>query len=159
MVKEVESFYDKISGNYSNHEDRICDRIVEHFIIDNIPKNKTLKILDAGGGIGRFSEPLLKKGHQVVLTELSKGMLNKAKNKLKSLTLIARPRLAKIIGIWNQYIKNNAAAQNKKNLGRLSVGCPTHCLTKYVLKKTPSIRAKAGNITPVLTIIMLCMLT
>ena len=84
MVKEVESFYDKISGNYSNHEDRICDRIVEHFIIDNIPKNKTLKILDAGGGIGRFSEPLLKKGHQVVLTELSKGMLNKAKNKLKS---------------------------------------------------------------------------
>jgi len=84
MVKEVESFYDKVAENYSDHEDRVCDRIVEHFILDNIPKSKTLKILDAGGGIGRFSEPLLKKGHQVVLTELSNEMLNKAKNKLKS---------------------------------------------------------------------------
>lgn len=84
MVKEVEFFYDEVAENYSDHEDRVCDRIVEHFIIDTIPKNKTLKILDAGGGIGRFSEPLLKKSHKVVLTELSNGMLNKAKNKLKS---------------------------------------------------------------------------
>src|SRR3989344_2572683 len=83
MVKEVESFYDTAAGNYSDHDDRICDRIVEHFIIDTIPKNKTLTILDAGGGAGRFSEPLLKKGHQVVLTELSNEMLNKAKDKLK----------------------------------------------------------------------------
>jgi len=84
MVKEVESFYNKVADNYSDHDDRVCDRIVEHFIIDNIPKNKTLNILDAGGGTGRFSELLLKKGHQIVLTELSKEMLNKAKNKLKS---------------------------------------------------------------------------
>ncbi|MBI2129788.1 class I SAM-dependent methyltransferase [Candidatus Woesearchaeota archaeon] len=84
MVKEVESFYDKVAVNYSDHDDRVCDRIVEHFIIDNLQKNKILKILDAGGGTGRFSEPLLKKGHNIVLTELSKEMLNKAKNKLKS---------------------------------------------------------------------------
>ncbi|NQU81963.1 MAG: class I SAM-dependent methyltransferase [Bacteroidetes bacterium] len=84
MTKEVESFYDKVADDYSNHDDRVCDRIVEHFIINNIPKNKTFKILDAGGGTGRFSEPLLKKGHNVVLTELSSEMLNKAKNKLKS---------------------------------------------------------------------------
>ncbi|MDO8570965.1 MAG: methyltransferase domain-containing protein [Candidatus Daviesbacteria bacterium] len=84
MVKEVESFYDKVAVNYSNHDDRVCDRIVEHFIIDNLQKNKILKILDAGGGTGRFSEPLLKKGHKIVLTDLSKEMLNKAKSKLRS---------------------------------------------------------------------------
>ena len=84
MTKEVETFYDKVAYNYSDHDDRVCDRIVEHFVIDNIPKNKTLKILDAGGGTGRFSEPLLKKGHNVILTELSTEMLNKAKSKLKS---------------------------------------------------------------------------
>lgn len=84
MVKEVEAFYDKIAAKYSDHDDRVCDMIIEHFIIENLPKNKTLKILDAGGGTGRFSEPLLKKGHKVILTELSSEMLNKAKNKLKS---------------------------------------------------------------------------
>lgn len=81
--KDVETFYDNVSKGYEDHDNRVCDRIVEHFIIDNIPKNKTLKILDAGGGTGRFSEPLLKRGHKVVLTELSKEMLNKAKDKLK----------------------------------------------------------------------------
>lgn len=84
MEKEVESFYDKVAGSYSDHDDRVCDKIIEHFIIDNLPRNKTLKILDAGGGTGRFSELLLKKDHKVVLTELSNKMLNKAKKKLKS---------------------------------------------------------------------------
>ena len=84
MEKEVETFYDKVASNYSDHDDRVCDEIIEHFIIVNLPKNKTLKILDAGGGTGRFSEPLLKKCHKVVLTELSNEMLKKAKNKLVS---------------------------------------------------------------------------
>jgi ubiquinone/menaquinone biosynthesis C-methylase UbiE len=83
MEKDVETFYDNVAENYSDHDDRVCDKITEHFIIDNISK-KTLKILDAGGGTGRFSEPLLKKDHKVVLTELSIEMLNKAKEKLNS---------------------------------------------------------------------------
>ncbi len=84
MVKEVEDFYDKVAKSYSDHDDRLCDRIVEHFILDSIHKNEKLNILDAGGGTGRFSEPLLKKGHRIVLTDISKEMLNKAKSKLKS---------------------------------------------------------------------------
>lgn len=83
MEKDVESFYDKVAKSYSDHDDRVCDKITEYFIIDNLPK-KTLKILDAGGGTGRFSEPLLKKEHKVVLTELSDEMLKKAKEKLRS---------------------------------------------------------------------------
>ena len=37
MTKEVENFYDTVAENYSDHEGRVCDRIVEHFIIYNIP--------------------------------------------------------------------------------------------------------------------------
>jgi len=81
MEKDVETFYDNVAENYSDYADRVCDKIIEHFIIGNIPK-KTLKILDAGGGTGRFSEPLLRKEHKVVLTELSAEMLNRAKEKL-----------------------------------------------------------------------------
>lgn len=83
MEKDVETFYDNVAENYSDHDDRVCDKITEHFIIANLPK-KTLKILDAGGGTGRFSETLLKKEHKVVLTELSAEMLNEAKEKLGS---------------------------------------------------------------------------
>ena len=84
MANEVESFYDKVAENYSEYDDRACDKIVEHFLIANIPKGKILTILDAGGGVGRFAEPLLKMGHNVVLTELSAEMLKNAKNKLGS---------------------------------------------------------------------------
>ncbi|MFW6272842.1 MAG: class I SAM-dependent methyltransferase [bacterium] len=83
MEKDVETFYDNVAEDYSDHDDRVCDKITEYFIIENLP-NKTLRILDAGGGTGRFSEPLLKKEHEVVLTELSAEMLNKAKKKLGS---------------------------------------------------------------------------
>ena len=38
MEKDVESFYDNIAENYSDHDDRVCDKITEHFIIENLPK-------------------------------------------------------------------------------------------------------------------------
>ncbi len=82
MDKEVETFYNKIADSYSDHDDRVCDKIIEHFMLKNIPKKK-LNILDAGAGIGRFSKPLLKLGHKVVLSDISLKMLNKAKNNLK----------------------------------------------------------------------------
>jgi ubiquinone/menaquinone biosynthesis C-methylase UbiE len=88
MEKDVEKFYDNISKGYEDHDNRVCDKIVEHFIMENLPKNKPLTILDAGGGTGRFAEPLLKKGHHVMLTDLSNEMLAKAKNKLQSYTTI-----------------------------------------------------------------------
>ncbi len=53
-------------------------------MIESLPKNKKLKILDAGGGIGRFSKPLLEQGHSVVLNDISQGMLDKAKSLLKN---------------------------------------------------------------------------
>jgi ubiquinone/menaquinone biosynthesis C-methylase UbiE len=84
MDKDVELFYDNIAKTYFDHNDRVCDKIVEYFLLDNLPKNKKLKILDAGGGIGRFSKPLLKLGHKVILSDISIQMLNEAKNNLST---------------------------------------------------------------------------
>lgn len=81
MAKEVELFYDEISCTYDSFEHRTCDAILEHFLLANIP-NKKLHILDAGGGIGRFSKPLLVRGHDVTLVDVSQGMVNKAKELL-----------------------------------------------------------------------------
>ncbi|MBW3004085.1 class I SAM-dependent methyltransferase [Candidatus Woesearchaeota archaeon] len=76
--KELEEFYDKVSKGYEDHNKRFCDELLEHFIHINLPKKK-LRILDIGGGIGRFAIPLAKKGHNVVLSDISQGMLDKAK--------------------------------------------------------------------------------
>lgn len=81
MEKEkVESFYDDMSKEYKKtHSNRFVDLIFEHFINENIIQKNNLKILDAGGGIGRFSFPFAEKGHEVTLTEISEGMLDTAK--------------------------------------------------------------------------------
>ncbi|MEM4605571.1 MAG: class I SAM-dependent methyltransferase [Candidatus Pacearchaeota archaeon] len=81
MTKEkVEEFYDILSEHYEiDHSTRFVDNVFEHFLYRYLPKQKNIKILDAGGGIGRFSFPLAKKGHLITLTDISIGMLNKAK--------------------------------------------------------------------------------
>lgn len=77
--KEVEQFYTKISKQYYKlHNKRFCDELLEFFINKYLPKKK-LKILDAGGGIGRFAIPLAKKKHEVILSDISQGMLDNAK--------------------------------------------------------------------------------
>jgi ubiquinone/menaquinone biosynthesis C-methylase UbiE len=60
--------------------------------MDNIkrflPKDKQGYILDAGGGTGIFSIELAKMGYQVVLTDISEGMLEVAKKKIDERGLI-----------------------------------------------------------------------
>jgi len=59
--------------------------------LDNIrrfvPAEKDAIILDAGGGTGIWSIELAKMGYNAVLTDISKGMLDKAKKKIEELGL------------------------------------------------------------------------
>lgn len=59
--------------------------------LDNIrrflPKKKSTSILDAGGGTGIWSIELAKMGYRVVLTDISQGMLEKARKKASELKL------------------------------------------------------------------------
>ena len=93
MTKEnlVEKFYNKLSKSYEkSHSSRFVDKIFEYFLFKYIPGRKNLRILDVGGGIGRFSFPLVEKGYDVTLTDISEGMLNKAKQISKQLGLNLR---------------------------------------------------------------------
>jgi ubiquinone/menaquinone biosynthesis C-methylase UbiE len=47
-----------------------------------LPKNRNAKILDAAGGTGRITLPLAKMGYSVTLCDISRAMLNVAKQKL-----------------------------------------------------------------------------
>lgn len=69
----------------------------EHFALyhkitlDNIrrflPKEKATTILDAGGGTGIWSVELATLGYHLVLTDISQGMLEKAKERISELKL------------------------------------------------------------------------
>jgi len=47
-----------------------------------LPKNRNAKILDAAGGTGRITLPLAKMGYSVTICDISRAMLNVAKQKL-----------------------------------------------------------------------------
>ena len=52
-----------------------------------VPEEKGALVLDAGGGTGVWSIELARMGYRVVLTDVSKGMLQKAKKKVEELGL------------------------------------------------------------------------
>ncbi|GEM_PF-1827398 len=78
--KVVEKFYDSASKSYyGDHHGRFCDEILEYFIFHFLPKPPK-EVLDLGGGVGRFALPLAKAGNEVVLVDMSAGMLRSAKS-------------------------------------------------------------------------------
>jgi ubiquinone/menaquinone biosynthesis C-methylase UbiE len=90
--KEVEQFYDAITKNFEKYNNRFCDEILEYFVMKYLPK-KRIRILDAGGGTGRFAIPLAKKGYDITLSDISKTMLDKAKkisneNRINSINFV-----------------------------------------------------------------------
>jgi len=61
---------------------------VEHYVDwellkGYLPRNRDAKILDAAGGTGRITLPLAKMGYSVTLCDISPGMLNVARRKLR----------------------------------------------------------------------------
>lgn len=77
--EDVEHFYDAIAGTYSkDHAHRFVDAIFECLLLDYLPK-PPCRILDAGAGIGRFSLPLAKRKYTITLSDVSQGMVDKAK--------------------------------------------------------------------------------
>jgi len=87
-------YHDKVAKVYDDNfdkadDDKKCEIVlaIEWSMIEKyLPKEKSM-ILDAGGGTGEFSVALAKKGHAVVLTDLSKGMLEVAAKKIQNLGL------------------------------------------------------------------------
>lgn len=85
-MSEVEFHYDTISSEYENAFDilyfKIYDVITWRYLEPYIPSNSDALILDAGGGTGRWSLRMAKKGCRVILLDVSERMLNVAKEKV-----------------------------------------------------------------------------
>lgn len=89
-LKKVIAHHDWWSETYNS--DYFKHFALYHKItLDNIqrflPKEKDVPILDAGGGTGIWSIELARIGYHVVLTDISQGMLEKARKKVSELKL------------------------------------------------------------------------
>jgi ubiquinone/menaquinone biosynthesis C-methylase UbiE len=90
----VEKIYDKYAKGYSsgkfapeaykNARTAMCfaDDITWHFFKKYVPKDKTIKILEAGAGDGFWAARFVELGYRnIVLSDISQGMLEEAKKR------------------------------------------------------------------------------
>lgn len=95
--KKVEEIFDQYAKGYStgafapSRYDRragmrFADDITWHFITKYLPTEKSIRILDAGGGDGYWTQKLIELGYpNIVLMDLSQGMLDEAKRRFENL--------------------------------------------------------------------------
>src|ERR1035437_2284186 len=81
-MDNVQTYYDQDS---SREWDRLATKCqLEYFITMNVLEdligNRTLTILDLGGGPGRYAIELTKQGHEVTLVDLSESNLAHARS-------------------------------------------------------------------------------
>jgi ubiquinone/menaquinone biosynthesis C-methylase UbiE len=90
-TSKVERTFDKYAKEYSSGPFApsrydtaraamsFADDITWHFLFKYLPRSRSASILDAGGGDGAWSGMLLRLGYKnIVLTDISKGMLDEA---------------------------------------------------------------------------------
>ncbi len=104
----VERFYDMHAKSYSKGRlfptasvtartaMSFADDITWHFILKYLPQRRSALILDAGAGDGYWTEKLIKRGYwNIVLYDISRGMLEEAEKRLSKLREKHQTRLIK----------------------------------------------------------------
>lgn len=89
-LKRVAAHYDRWSKTYDSDYFEgfgLYHKVTWDNIQRFLPSEKDAAILDAGGGTGIFSVELAKIGCNVVLTDISQGMFEKAREKVRRLGL------------------------------------------------------------------------
>jgi ubiquinone/menaquinone biosynthesis C-methylase UbiE len=86
-AKRYDAWYKTFHGAVEHHVDW-------QLLKGYLPKNRNAKILDAAGGTGRITLPLAKMGYSVTLCDISKAMLNVAKQKLQKEGLTDKVQIA-----------------------------------------------------------------
>lgn len=89
--KVEEYYYNEKSKTYDAQFDtlyfKVYDAITWKYLEPYVPTTPESLVLDAAGGTGKWAIPLGKKGCKVVLMDLSEGMLNVARKKIKDCDL------------------------------------------------------------------------
>ncbi|MGB2698686.1 MAG: class I SAM-dependent methyltransferase, partial [Candidatus Zixiibacteriota bacterium] len=86
-IESVKKEWDEHAERYDEYYQDF-NGAVEHYVDwellkGHLPENKDAKILDAAGGTGRITLPLVRMGYPVTLCDISPAMLNVARQKLK----------------------------------------------------------------------------
>jgi ubiquinone/menaquinone biosynthesis C-methylase UbiE len=85
-MDEVRTYYNEKSKIYDEAFDslvfRVLDAITWKYLEPYIPVNTDAFVLDAGGGTGRWSVRIARKGCKVVLMDASSGMLRIAAERI-----------------------------------------------------------------------------
>lgn len=84
-MNEVENWYDNEYDEWSRLDRHKVEFEITKRYMDRYITGKALKILDIGGGPGRYSFYLAGKGHQTTLLDLSQHHIDVAKEKSKDL--------------------------------------------------------------------------
>jgi len=83
----IEIYYDEKSSDYDSGFAilyfRVYDTITWRYLEPYVPSSLEALVLDAGGGTGRWSIQMAKKGCRVILLDASEGMLKIAKEKVE----------------------------------------------------------------------------
>ncbi len=94
---DVKKIYDDMAESYDSTFSGgiwiLYDAITWKYITDYLPEEKST-ILDAGGGTGKWTINLARKGHTVYLTDLSSEMLKEASQKIEKAGLLERVHMS-----------------------------------------------------------------
>jgi ubiquinone/menaquinone biosynthesis C-methylase UbiE len=98
MTTRSEAYHDHEAPAYDAKYDELpfFTKIYEPVTWDNIRRflpSLPARVLDAGGGTGRWAIPLAKMGYDVTLTDLSQGMLDVARSKIVAADVSERVRI------------------------------------------------------------------
>ena len=92
QVDNIRDYYDEKAEGYDERigadlASRMLGRLTWSWLEENLKGSKPLRILDAGGGTGRWAIPLAEQGHSVIILDISEKMLRIAENKARQLQL------------------------------------------------------------------------
>jgi len=147
MVRsKVERIYDEYARTYSagkfapatfdtaRSAMSFADDITWHFLLKYLPKRRFIKILDAGAGDGYWAERLVNKGYKnIVLADISQGMLNEA-----------RKRFAKLNKKHNaQFVKSDIADMKQFGSNTFDYVFSQYDALSYCMKPKEAVRELA----------------
>ncbi|MDI1434593.1 class I SAM-dependent methyltransferase [Polyangium sorediatum] len=97
LIRET---YDQVAPSYDQDEaDQVLRRRLYWFVYESLtwnavaavlPEGRSLRILDAGGGSGKYGALFAERGHHVTVLDLSPGMLEQAKARFAQRGLLPR---------------------------------------------------------------------
>jgi len=101
LKRKVEEFYDRVAQDYDSKEhpfylsDKLKCDATWHLIESRLPEDKTSPVLDAGGGTGLWTVRIAELGYDVVLADISQGMLDEARANTRAKGCLSRVRFVK----------------------------------------------------------------